>query len=457
MAFSKNACALLIMLLPLAGGCQARDEPLTVVPDLVVRGVTVLSPVDGSTRQGYSVLIEGDRVVGVVPDADADIEGDPRLVEGEGLFLMPGLWDLHTHLSMADPNAGPLMVTQGVTGARDLGGVLDEIDALRDRILSGELIGPRMARAGPTLNGAPNAPFHRVIDSPAAAREAVADLESRGVDFLKTHNATEREPYFALLDAASEAGLEVVGHIPTAVAPLEACERGQRSIDHIATLFEGTYTAGFGSEMEAFQSMDAWLADTAPRVAECFARNETLFVPTLRTYEFRAHRAAIYDDPPESWAYLTAENQVAYREAMVPSDRDRNPVVIALREQLVEVGQAFTKLLYDAGAPIGAGTDLAAGGLIPGMSLHEELALLVDAGLPEHAAIWAAARGPGERAGGEALTGRIESGAPADLVLLRENPFDGIEALSSIEAVVLRGRILDRLELDRILRELRSR
>ncbi len=437
------------------GSENARDVSLPA--DVAIRGVTVLSPFDGTQVAGQTVLIDDGRVVGVRSDADASLAEDVVIVEADGLFLMPGLWDFHTHLAMADVNATPLMVTQGVTGARDLGGVLEEIDALRDRILSGDLLGPRITRAGPTLNGAPNAAHHRVIDTPETARAAVADLAGKGVDFLKTHNATEREPYFALLEAASEAGLDVVGHIPTGVAPLEACEAGQASVDHIVTIFEGVYLTGFSSEVEAFQSMESWLENEAPALVECFARQGTLFVPTLRTYEWRAHRAALYDDPPDGWEYLSAAGRSTFREENVPSERDRNPQVIALRESLVDVGRILVALLHEAGAPVATGTDLAGPGIVPGFGLHRELELLVEAGLPEHAAIWASARGPGERAGADPLTGRIEAGAPADLVLLRSNPFERIDALSSIEAVVLRGRLLDREDLDRILAELAAR
>ncbi|MDH3734444.1 MAG: amidohydrolase family protein [Gemmatimonadota bacterium] len=424
---------------------------------VAIRGVTVLSPVDGTQSSGQTVLIDDGRIVEVRPDADADLAADAAIVEADGLFLMPGLWDFHAHLAMADLNAAPLMVTQGVTGARDLGAIFEEIDALRDRILAEEVLGPRIVRVGPTLNGAPNGPHHRVIDTPEAARAAVTDLEQAGADLLKTHNATEREPYFALLEAASEAGLDVAGHVPTGVEPIEACEAGQASIDHIVTIFEGTYMAGFASEMEAFQGMEAWLETEAPVLVECFARQGTLFVPTLRTYEYRAHRAALYDDPPEGWDYLTAESRASFRETNVPAATDRNPLVIRLRESLVDVGKVLVGLLYEAGAPIGTGTDFAGPGVVPGFGIHRELELLVEGGMPEHAAIWASARGPGERAGADPLTGRIEAGAPADLVLLRSNPFERIDAVSEIEAVVLRGRILDRGELDRILAELAAR
>ena len=450
----RRALTSLLTILPILA-CQDSRSRMTSA-DIMVRGVTVLSPADGSLAPEQTVSIDDGRITAVTPDADAVETQDTRLVDGTGLFLMPGLWDFHTHLSLADPNAAALMVTQGVTGARDLGGILEEIDALRDRILRGEQLGPRIVRVGPTLNGAQYGPHHRVIDSPEAAREAVADLAVKGVDLLKTHNATERGPYFALLEAASDAGLDVVGHVPVTVSPLEACEAGQASIDHIVTIFEGVYLAGFLSESEAFGNIDAWFETDASALVDCFTRHGTLFVPTLRTYEFRAHRAALYDDPPAGWQYLTAESRVAFREARVPSDRDRDPAVIALRESVVRVGQRLTRLLYEAGGPIGAGSDFAGPGLVPGFSIHRELELLVEAGLPAHAAIWTSVRGPGERAGADPLTGRVEVGAPADLVLFRSNPFEQIEALSSIEAVVVRGRLLARVELDSVLAALSS-
>ena len=296
-----------------------------------------------------------------------------------------------------------------------------------------------------------------MIDTPEAARRAVAELAADGVDLLKTHNAMGREAYFALLDAAREAGLDVAGHVPTTVSPMEACEAGHASVEHIVTIFEGVYVSGFESELDAFQGMEDWLAGDGARLVDCFARNQTLFVPTLRAYEYRAHRAAYYDDPPEGWEYLSAEGRATFLEENRPSAADRLAPVIRLRESLVEVGQTLTGMLHGAGAPIGAGTDFAGPGLVPGFSLHREIELLAGGGLPPHAAIWASARGPGEQAGAHPSTGRIRAGAPADLILLRSNPFESLEALSSIEAVILRGRLYDRSALDGVLAELAGR
>jgi len=452
------ANALTVTAITLAGCARAPDDTPDTPPapraSLAIRGATLLDPGTGEVREASNLLLDGDRIVVDGAANQVEIPEGTEIIEAVGLFVIPGLWDLHTHLTMLGGKTPPLLVTQGVTGVRDLGAVPEAIEELRRRIAEGRLLGPTIVRAGPTLNGAQNDLHHRVIDSPEAARRAVADLRAAGFDLLKIHNATSREVYFALLEAATEAGFEVAGHVPQEVSPAEACEAGQASIEHIATLFEGTYLSRFEDEIEAFQGMGEWEESEGPSLAECFARQQTLFVPTLRAYELQAHSAAAYDDPDPRLRYLSREVYDRWRTDWAPYPTDRLPEVIALRQGLVDVGLSFVARLHAAGAPIGAGTDLAGTGLLPGFDLHREIELLAEAGLPPRAAIWAAARGPGEGAGGQPLTGRLVAGAPADLVLLRANAFDDVAALSQIEAVILRGTYYDRAALDAVLADL---
>ena len=446
----------LYALVLLATAACSPGEP-SVQASLAIRNVVLLDPFTEEASQPSTVLIEGDRIVAVGVEGSLEVLPKADEVDASGLFLIPGLWDLHTHLTHLDnDNALPLLVTQGVTGVRELGSIPGAIEILRKRVETGEILGPRIVRAGPTLNGALNGAHHWVIDTPEVARQAVAELAAAGVDLLKTHNATARDTYFALLEAAAEAGLTVAGHIPKTVSPLEACVAGQASVEHIATIFEGTYQSAFESEIEAFRSMPAWLETEAPELADCFAEHQTLFVPTLRTYEFRAHRAEAYDNPDPRLRYLGAGPGV-WPAGYEPSATDRNEEVIALRQGFVDSGVEFVRLLHDRGAPIGAGTDLAAGGLVPGFALHSEIRLLTGAGLTPAEALWAASRGPGADAGGDPLQGRLLPGAPADLVLLRVNAFESLEALDAIETVVLRGEILNRTRLDGILSDLAGR
>lgn len=423
---------------------------------LAIRNVVLLHPATGESEGPSTVVVEGDRIVALGTEGSIEVPPDAREVDAAGWFLMPGLWDLHTHLAqLGIENAFPLLVSQGVTGVRELGSVPGEIERWIGRIERGEVLGPRIVFAGPTLNGQKAAPHHRLIESPAAARQAVAELRDSGVDLLKTHNATDRETYFALLDAAKGAGLQVAGHVPKTVTPLEACEAGQASIEHIATIFEGTYQARFANELEAFSAFPAWLESEADPLADCFAAHGTLFVPTLRAYELRAHRAAAFDNPDPRLRFLGSGPNV-WPSGFQPSITDRMEKVISLRQSLVDVGIELVRRLHERGAPIGAGTDLAAGGLLPGFDLHAEIRLLAKAGLTPAEALWTSCRGPGEGAGGDALQGRLAVGAPADLVLLRRNALESLDALDEIEGVVLRGGFLDRAALDAVLSELEA-
>ncbi len=450
------SCLALLLSATLGCGTPATrgfGPELAAGPAWAIEGVHLLDPVAGAGGPA-TVLVQGERIVAIAGDEGLALPPRVERTDGAGLYLLPGLWDLHTHLAHADPAAPPLLVTQGVTGVRDMGAKLEEIEKLRGSVLSGEVLGPRIVLSGPALNGAANGPHHRVIGSAAAAGRAVEELAAAGVDFLKTHNATGREAYFALLESAREAGLVVAGHVPTAVDPLEACAAGQESIDHIATIFEGTYLSRFDGELAAFLAMPGWVASESTELVRCMARNQTLFVPTLRAYELRAHSAAAWDDPDPRWRYVGGETYDAWRDSAAPTELDRRADVIALRQSLVDVGIELARGLHRAGAPLGAGTDLSSTGLLPGFDLHAEVRLLARAGLTPREALRAATRGPGVAAGGDPLQGRLVAGAPADLVVLGADAFADLAALDTIAGVVLRGRYLDRRELDAVLASL---
>lgn len=439
--------ALVVVAAPGETAVRDEDESLALI------GVTLLDPLAEAPKPAATVLVVENVIAAVGEVGEVELGQGTRRIDASGLYLLPGLWDLHTHLTHTDASVPPLLVTQGVLGVRNCGSELDKIESLRERVHGGELLGPRIVRAGPTLNGGVYGTHQRLIETAEDARAAVAELAQVGVDFLKTHNQTSREAYFALLEAAREHELPVVGHVPATVDPLEACAAGQSSVEHIATLFEGTYLARFDNELAAFVAMPKWLEDEAEELVVCFAKHETLFVPTLRAYDVRAHWAAIYDSEDPRRRFLSAEQRKRWEDA-VPNEMDRKPEVIEFRESLVDAGRELVRRLHAAGAPIGAGTDLAGAGLLPGFSLHAELELLASAGLTPREALETSARGPGEAAGGHPLQGRLVAGAPADLVLLRENAFEDLAALSAIEGIVLRGRYLDRAELDAVLKRL---
>ena len=444
----RAALVLLVAVTACAGQPDLESKPVGP-PALLLRDVTLIDGTGASPREHVSVLVRA----GIVEEVGENLEvPGARIVEGRGRFLIPGLWDTHVHLSVADEATLGVLVANGITSVRDMGGELDVLDAWRARIERGELTGPRIFRAGPTVDGPkPGVPFRLTVTNAKEASAAVTRLRGLGVDFIKIHNGVPREAFFALSAEAGIQGIPFAGHVPMTVDPAEASEAGQRSVEHIATLIEGTYSARFANEIAAFEAMPQWLEDEVPLLAETFARQGTWFVPTIIAYDLRARRAALADRPDPRTRYVTPPLRKYWDQAFPLNDRDRDPQGIARRERFVEIGKEMTRRMHAAGVAIAAGSDLAGRDVLPGFSLHDELALLTDSGLTPMEALRAATSEAARLLQATATVGTIVPGKAADLVLLDGDPLADIKNVGRISAVVLRGKLLERADLDRLL------
>jgi imidazolonepropionase-like amidohydrolase len=242
-----------------------------------ISGVTVIDMSTGQTHERMNVTVRGNRIVGVSRDVPAK---NVRVVDGRGKFVIPGLWDLHVHLSWTRDSALPILIASGVTSVRDLGSHLEEIDAWRAKIDAGVLTGPRIVRVGPILNGKKFNAYQLVPGNPDETRGAARALKEVGVDAIKIHRRFPRDSYFALIDEAKKLGLPVVGHIPMTVSPEEASDAGQATIDHTDTLFEGTFAAGMG-EQPLPDAIRKFRANGADALFATFVANGTVVTPTL--------------------------------------------------------------------------------------------------------------------------------------------------------------------------------
>ena len=189
------------------------------------------------------VLISGERIVKVVPAARARIPKATRVINAKGKFVIPGLWDMHTHLLGGVPPGCPevtfaLSVAHGVTGVREVGSYLDLLHAWREEIESGRIVGPRIVGTGPLIDGVP--PVHPgiaiVARTPVDARQTVDILSRRGADFVKAYEMLRRDAFFALMDQAKTNGLAVVAHVPLAVLAGEASDAGVKSFEHLRNI-----------------------------------------------------------------------------------------------------------------------------------------------------------------------------------------------------------------------------
>jgi imidazolonepropionase-like amidohydrolase len=410
---------------------------------LAIQNVTLIDGTIAPPRAGMTIIVEGDHIVSVTELGD--VPPDAVLVEGRGRHLIPGLWDMHVHLTGAGDLGCQTLVANGVTSVRDMGGELDIVDWMRERISRGKLIGPRIIRPGPFVDGLkPGLPDRLVLERPEDGRAAVAFLKARGVDFIKVHTGVPAEPYFALLAAAREAGLQVIGHLPHAVDPATAIEAGHASVEHVVALFEGPVTQAERAGKSQAQAIAEITDDKIAALARVMVKRGTAFDPTLVVYWARSYQWDLKAAPDARERYVAASSRESWKQFRNLPDR---PEVRAMMAQVFERFLQITRLVHREGVRILAGTDY----LLLGFALHDELGWLVKAGLTPAEALAAATRNAAEAAGLDGELGTIEPGKRADLVLLDGNPLDDIANTKRIAAVVAQGRLYDRAALDAIL------
>jgi hypothetical protein len=439
---------------------------------LLLEHVTVIDSTGSAPRPNMSVLIEGDKIKSIFSSGQSKPADGSLIVDASGKFLIAGLWDMHVHaLSKNEPERFfPLFIANGVTGIRDMGGdiSLSEVTQLKKDVYSGSRLGPEIFAAGPILEGEhPFWPFSISVKNPAEARQCVLKLMKEGADFLKVYNTLSRDAYFAIAAQAKESRIPFEGHIPDGVTPAEASSLGQSSVEHLWGI-----PPYLSSESARLQSMAQQANDEAnPKVArdlfykinqtilatsdtrkarslyENFARNQTWQTPTLvvlRSY-------AMIDDPtlrndPRT-AYIP-DNLIGFWNSMGGHPDPRNDEI---QLRLFKYDVAIVKAMHEAKVPLLAGTDTPNPYTYPGFSLHEELELLVSAGLTPMEALQTATLGAAQFLGINQLFGSVEEGKMANLVLLDANPLEDIRNTKKIQGVILRGHFLDKTKLDDLL------
>lgn len=406
------------------------------------RDVAVLSMTSDSVEPGRTVIVEDGRIAWVGPAGKARIPESAVVVEGDGRVLMPGLADLHVHAGSADM---PLFLANGVTTIREMNGTPGHL-ALGDSIDAGLALGPRMVVVSPLLAGEEQPWRHELVPDAETAYRLAHEADELGYRALKVYDGLSREAYRALAEASETLSIPLVGHVPEAVGLEGVFEAGQRTIEHVEQIVYATV----GHDPDP-----ARIPGIAARVAE----SGTWVVPTLAAQKMISLRGtAAYDarmNAPEV-RYVPKNLQGWWGSLRKPADAP-DPGPDDPRRRRAEAFYAFqrdlTAALHEAGVPLLAGTDTPNPLLVPGFSIHDELAALVDAGLAPIEALKAATADGARFLGEEGEWGVVAPGAAADLVLVEANPLEDLGTLERPAGVLVRGRWLDRAALDRMLAE----
>ena len=484
---------------------QTRLAPIVQRPDPVaIAHVTIVDVTTGSALHDRTVVVR-DRRIAVVDSAPrVDIPRGTRIVDGQGRFLMPGLWDMHVHNFGGDhvvrTNFFPLFIANGVTGVRDMWGDCDSACATKDEdvelpvsaaviqrwkrdIASGTLIGPRLVAGSAIFDGpTPNFPGSYAIRSPDDARTHVRLAKRHNVDFIKVLPGLSRESYLATIDEAKRQGLTVAGHVPFGMSPRDVSDAGQRSIEHVGDVVglppEIPSCSSRPDAIEAaLQAMRAspdtsTATRTKLRVAVrralvdtysdtlCaalfahFARNHTWRDLTLGAIVNgalgRLGDTVIGSDPRLRYV-LPRVRDVWVQQAPVDARARQTGEDSAATAAMVRLMLFLAGAMQRSGVSLLAGTDAPNPWVIPGFALHDELALLVRGGLTPLQALQAATINPARFLGAMDSLGVIARGKLADLVLLDADPLVDIHNTARIAGVVANGRYFARLELDELL------
>lgn len=475
MQHQARLAALAALFVCLSCSCSSEDERQDGAVALI--GARVIDIDSGVASEPSDILIRDGRIVAVAASDPESVPGEYEHFDAGGTFVIPGLWDMHTHIrNDAELETFiPLLVAHGVVGLRDLWGFFPgEFDE-------------RLANTphAPHVNAAARQMMGNNSATPSNARERVRTLAGQGAEFIKVQSDVPAESFYAIIDEARSLGLDVAGHTPIGVSVSDASNAGLVTQEHLleiiietselsdslrarridkltgGELSMGEYILELGyPELEPMLS--TWSEEREQQLFATLVQNHTWQVPTLALFRAWAqmHTPEFWDN--ESLKYLPS----SWRASWTPTTHkwyssfsSIDPAIVQSRllaqyENLVRI----LRRMHAAGVPIMAGTDASEWNfIVPGQSLHDELGIYVEAGMTPLEALRTATVAPIEFLGLQDQAGSVAVGKRADLVLLGQDPVTDISHLGSIHAVLIGGQVFDRDYLDALLQALEQR
>lgn len=426
-------------------GC-AVNEASTV--DYIVEPVQVIAMNNADVLRDRAVVINDGKIIKIIKKSTAHKVNATQRIDGEGRYLMPGLADMHVHVRWNPQEMFNFFLANGVTTVANMrlkDGGFDHLE-LREKINAGEIIGPRYLLSGNHLEGSfPGdiAEVSRVLDEHVGNK----------IDFVKVHGDLKPEIYKAIILGAKQRGLKVIGHaqhkMPLKDSLLLNTLEHMEEFLYVA-LDEQLANKPAANFLPAYRANVERLSDENYRaeVVGAVAASNIYIDPTLIVYKMVGvwqsdeHLSALKNNP--DLRYLPDEvKEFWLNPATNPYQEQDFPITKAEVDKNLQVMLRLTKELHDKGVPILSGTDTF-GTLVPGISLHDELAMLVEAGLSPFEALQCSTVNVAAYLGEAGMAGVIQPGARADFILLDKNPLLNIKNSRSVSGVFTHGKWLPR-------------
>ena len=420
--------------------------------------VAVIDVVTGEVNEGQTITLEGQQILAVGP-ANNRFAPPAAQVLIDGGFVVPGLWDMHVH-SMTEPAQAvdyffPMFLANGVTGVRDMGSVVGGIVETRTRLAADPtLLAPQLYVAGPLLDGQKlvwYGDLPLVLKTKEDVERELPKLQAAGMDFFKVYDSLPQEAYDAVIAFGQTNGIPVAGHAPKGVNLTGAGRAGQVTVEHLSPFgfrdcledpegwFQRSINAKFGQGYQAYFSVtqELFAALDQEKCAAAFAamaQGGTRITPTL-VMELN-DRSRV---PAADLAYLNPQNREWCETGLSGMDQAN----AELRESVYRDYAEIFQQIRSAGVTVIAGSDVPNNCLVPGFSLHWELARMVEVGMTPLEALQSATLHAAAVMNRSDDVGQVLPGYVADLVVLDANPLQDVANLRRIQAVVTRGQVVD--------------
>ena len=433
--------------------------------DLIIKSTNVINVQNGQINRKTDVGISDGRIQQVDVNGLLSPDSALQVINGHNQYLIPGFWDNYTHTSWQSyKDFFPLLIANGVLGIGEMYGNVGETSQLKVAIDSNQLIGPVIARLGAIIDGPySNSLYAEELDETSLALNRLKELHQQGVTSFRVLSNLSIDNYYQLNRYCQENELHLSGLVPWTIDLDEALNSGQMALeqfsgmlpvssnreDHYRAVLGGTVKDSMLADWQDFPKFLWQTFDTLKYEAALtsIAESNAFFTPQIQTQFAKAY----LNDPS-----LRRDNRIKYIPAYATKDWKsgldfQSDTFFHYQQKLLDLQASFLDTLTQMEVPIIAGTDMTTPYIYPGFSLHDELEQLVKKGLSPLEAIQAATINPVHYLGQPEMTGIIEYGQLANLVLLANNPLEDIQNTKSINGVILKGRFFSKNQLNSIL------
>jgi imidazolonepropionase-like amidohydrolase len=443
----KSSFVILLLIMPFMSFRYAGNH------DCIITNVNIVDVKTGEILKNKTVAIDNNRISAIY---DKEIVGSIStiVIDGKGKYLIPGLWDMHAHYKWSHVDLDPLLIANGITGIREMWGNMPAFVEIPKRTQQEGLLSPDIYLSGDLLDGNPPS-FPAgclVITTPNEAVDAVKKQVEQKVDFIKVYSNLSEECFMAIAKEAKKMNIPFAGHIPNRVSIYTAIDAGMASSEHLYGLLKACSSVDTSNEAlistfseKRFDSLcfvlaksNMWICPTLTVNRAMSYLNDSTFTNDNRMSYLPRYVIDIWNQKINPYTKAEIDN-------FANSTRVRYLFELSLIGKMNEKGVKFI-----------AGTDFPNPYVFPGFSLHDELSLLVEGGMPALDALRSATINPAIFMNKKADFGSIEVGKLASLVLLNKNPLENIENTKTIETVILRGKVYNRKALDLMLAQAKS-